>query len=140
MAGKKELQRLAEGMFIEQCMTAKAIAEILGVTEKTVGNWREKGDWDRRRDENIAAPHKIRELLLKELHNVATGVGTTIDADALAKIGKVMDSISDKISPQVVISVLKSFDNWMADQEPQIAVQFLEYHKRFIQHIISLHD
>jgi len=140
MAKKDNQRKIAEGMFIEQGMTCKAISELIGVSENTLSKWRTAHNWDDLRDEELAAPHKIRAILLKELKNLAEGQASTIDADALAKISKVMDTISDKLSPQIVISVIKAFDNWMADQEPQMAVAFLEWHKRFIQHIISLHD
>lgn len=136
----KENQRtIAEGMFIEQGMLCNAIAPLVKVTEATLSKWRKEGNWDTRRAEALASPHKIREILLKELQNVASGEKAQIDADALAKISKVMEALTDRISPQVTISVIKGFDNWMADNDPKMAVQFLEWHKRFIQYIISLH-
>lgn len=139
MAVKENQRKIAEGMFIEQGMTCKAISELIDVSEKTLSKWRTENAWDIRRDEALAAPHKIREILLKELSVVAGGNTSSIDADALAKISKVLDSLTDKISPQTVISVLKAFDNWMAEHEPKTAILFLDWHKRFIQHIISLH-
>jgi transposase-like protein len=139
MAAKDNQRKVAAGMFIEQGLTSKAIAELIQVSEQTLSKWRKEDNWEARRDEALAAPHKIREMLLRELKLVADGEKPTIDADALAKISKVLDSLSDKISPQSVISVLKTFDNWMADNDPHLAVQFLDWHKRFIQHIISQH-
>ncbi len=136
---KDNLRKAAEGMFIEQGMTAKAIAELIDVTEKTVGRWREEGKWDARRDENLAAPHKIREVLLQEMKNISQGKASQVDADSLSKIARVMETISDKINPQIVISVLKGFDNWMAEQEPKMAVTFLEWHKQYLQHVIAQH-
>lgn len=130
-AKKKEI---AERLFIEEGLNAKTIAEDLQVTQKTVGNWRNAGGWDDRRTSNLAAPHKIKELLLKELQKVAKGELSNVDADALAKINKVIGDVSDKVNVQVVISVFKEFDNWMADNDPEIAVLFLKWHKAFIVH------
>ncbi|MGB1294869.1 MAG: hypothetical protein ACPG6V_05265 [Flavobacteriales bacterium] len=130
-AKKKEI---AERLFIEEGLNAKTIAEDLQVTQKTVGNWRNAGGWDDRRTSNLAAPHKIKELLLKELQKVAKGEFSNVDADALAKINKVIGDVSDKVNVQVVISVFKEFDNWMADNDPEIAVLFLKWHKAFIVH------
>lgn len=127
---------LAERMFINDGMTCKQISADLDVSEQTLSRWRKgrKGekDWDSRRAEVISAPHVIKEILLKELQLVAEGQKPNVDADALAKISKVIETISGKVSVQVVISVLKEFDDWMIDQDPELAVKFLEFHKRFI--------
>lgn len=127
---------MAERMFVEDGMTAKAIAEQLDVSEQTLSKWRKGKDgeksWDDKRAEMLASPHKIREILLKELMVVAGGGASLVDADALAKINKVIETLSDKISAQVVFSVFKEFDNWMADQDAKTAILFTEYHKQFL--------
>ncbi|WP_268848138.1 transposase [Flavobacterium aestivum] len=123
---------MAERMFVEDGMTAKAIAEQLDVSEQTLSKWRKDGRWEDKRAEMLASPHKIREILIKELKTVATGGVSLIDADALAKINKVIETLSSSTSTQIVFSVFKEFDNWMADQDPKTAVLFTEYHKQFI--------
>lgn len=132
---------MAERMFVEDGMTAKAISEQLDVSEQTLSKWRKgkEGEkaWDDKRAEMLASPHKIREILIRELMVVAGGAKSLVDADALAKINKVIETLSDKISTQVVFSVFKEFDNWMADQDPKTAILFTEYHKQFILYKIN---
>jgi transposase len=132
---------LAERMFINDGMTAKQISIDLDVSEQTLSRWRKgrKGekDWDTRRNEVISAPHVIKEILLKELKKIAEGEDPGIDADALAKVSKVLETVSGKVSVQVVLSVFKEFDNWMAEQDPKTAVLFTEYHKKFLIHRIN---
>ena len=127
---------MAERMFVEDGMTAKAIAEQLDVSEQTLSKWRKgkEGEkaWDDKRAQMLASPHKIKEILIKELMLVAGGEKSSVDADALAKINKVIETLSDTISVQIVFSVFKEFDNWMADQDPKTAVLFTQYHKQFI--------
>lgn len=139
MAKKEVLQGSAEMMFIERGMTAKAIAELLNVTEKTVGAWRSKGKWDARRDELLASPHKIKELFMKELRSLADGNKATLDSDAISKLIKALAFISDQVNPRLVITVLKMLDEFIADYEPELANKNLEHHKRFILHIINMH-
>lgn len=133
------IRALAERMFVEDGMTAKAIAEAVSKTEQTIGRWR-KGygqnpvSWDDKRKEFLAAPHNLKKILMKELNNVAEGKDSTINVKALADINKVIESLSDKVSVQIVFSVFREFDNWMADQEPLVAVSFLEWHKLFLLH------
>jgi len=74
---------------------------------------------------------------MEELKNIASGLESKIDADALAKVSKVIETLSSRTSVQVIFSVFKEFDNWMADQEPRLAIQFIEWHKRFLQYRIN---
>jgi hypothetical protein len=128
---------MAERMFVEDGMTAKAISDMLDVSQVTLSKWRNDGDWDKKRAEMLAAPHKLREILMKELKTIAEGGISLVDADALAKVNKVIESMSDRISVQIVFSVFKEFDNWMADQDPKTAVLFTEYHKQFLLYKIN---
>ncbi|MEG0189178.1 MAG: phage terminase small subunit-related protein, partial [Algoriella sp.] len=132
----KAKKELAEKLFIEDGLTAKDISSMIGISEQTLSRWRKEGNWENKRNEFLAAPHKIKEVLMKELKSIATGEGSTIDADALAKVSKVIESLSSRTSVQVIFSVLKEFDNWMSDQEPKMAIAFLEWHRRFLQHRI----
>jgi hypothetical protein len=133
---------LAERMFVDDGTNAKHISELIDISEQTISKWRKGKDgeksWDDKRAEMLASPHKIREILIRELMVVAGGEKSMVDADALAKINKVIETLSDKISVQIVFSVFKEFDNWMADQDPKTAVLFTEYHKQFILYKINL--
>ena len=128
---------MAERMYVEDGMTAKAISEQLDVSEQTLSKWKKDGRWDDKRAEMLASPHKIREILIRELKVVAEGGSSIIDADALSKINKVIEGLSGSTSVQIVFSVFKEFDNWMADQDPKTAVLFTEYHKQFILYKIN---
>ena len=128
---------MAERMYVEDGMTAKAISEQLDVSEQTLSKWKKDGRWDDKCAEMLASPHKIREILIRELKVVAEGGSSIIDADALSKINKVIEGLSSSTSVQIVFSVFKEFDNWMADQDPKTAVLFTEYHKQFILYKIN---
>ena len=128
---------MAERMYVEDGMTAKAISEQLDVSEQTLSKWKKDGRWDDKRAEMLASPHKIREILIRELKVVAEGGSSIIDADALSKINKVIEGLSSSTSVQIVFSVFKEFDNWMAEQDPKTAVLFTEYHKQFILYKIN---
>ncbi len=133
---------LAERMFINDGMTCKAISLDIDVSEQTLTRWRKgrvnEKDWDYRRAQNLSAPHILKEILTRELQIIAEGGKSTVDADALAKVSKVIETMSGKVSVQVVLSVFKEFDNWMALQEPEFAVMFLVWHKNFILYKASI--
>lgn len=133
------IRALAERMFVVEGMTAKAIASAVDKSEHTIGRWR-KGigtnpvSWDDLRKEYLTAPHNLKKVLMDELKKVAEGKDPEINVKALKDINSVIDSLSDKVTTQIVFSVFKEFDNWMAEQEPEVAVTFLEWHKLFLLH------
>jgi hypothetical protein len=140
---KKELytlRLLAERLFLEDGLTAKEISDQIEVSEVTLSKWRNEDKWDKNRDEIATAPHKLREILMRELKIVAEGGKSLVDADALSKISKVLEGVSGRISTQIVFSVFKEFDNWMAEQDPKTAILFTEYHKQFILYKINQED
>jgi uncharacterized protein YjcR len=139
MAKKDILRKQAEMMFIELGYTAKDIAETLDIQEKTVGNWRKADQWDTRRDQLLASPHKIKELLLKEFQSIAAGEEPKLNADAISKISKALDSIDTKVNPRVVMTMIKMLDDFTAEQDPALAAKALPIHRRFILHVINIY-
>jgi len=130
---RHKLYNDAENMFVEQGFTCKAISEVLTISEITLSKWRSDYDWDRRREELLTSPHKIREILQREMALIAGGKKSAIDADALLKMQKVFASFEKaSTSLPVIISVIKGFDNWMADNDPETAVKFTDWHKKYL--------
>jgi uncharacterized protein YjcR len=61
MAKKAELFATAEAMFVQQFATVAAIAEQLGIAEKTVRNWKAEGNWDAKRQELLKRSGSIAD-------------------------------------------------------------------------------
>jgi hypothetical protein len=65
-------KELARALFIHDNLTRKAIAERLGYTEKTIGAWATKGDWEKSKKTISYSKHyELQRLLdqLEELNN-----------------------------------------------------------------------
>lgn len=90
--------------------------------------------WDEKRKVAIAAPGKIRELLLDEMQHVSSGEKARIDTDGLSKIAKALQYFDGKVPLTVVITVLKELDNYIAEIAPQDVVRQTELHRLFIAH------
>ena len=71
---------------------------------------------------------------MNELTHLSKGGDATIDVKAIADVTKVISTFSDKANVQIVFTVFKEFDNWMTEQDPEVAIQFLEWHKLFLLH------
>ncbi|WP_187477840.1 hypothetical protein [Amniculibacterium sp. G2-70] len=132
------LRAMAERMFVEEGMTAKSIALAIDVTEQTVGRWRKgiQGDisWDDKKTEFLSAPHNIKKVLMNELNHLSKGGDATIDVKAIKEVSNVISTLSDKVSTQITFSVFREFDNWMATQDPEKAIEFLDWHRTFLLH------
>lgn len=135
------LRAIAEKMYVEDGMTAKAIADAVDVTEQTIGRWKKgiQGDisWDQKRAQYLSAPSSIKKGLLKEMQNLSEGKDPSLDVKAITAVTKAIELFSDKVSPEIVLSVFKEFDSWIATQDPEIAIVFLEWHKLFLLHKIQ---
>jgi hypothetical protein len=123
---------LGEQMFVENFKTSKYIAEFYEVSEQTVSRWRKKYKWDDQRAEILASPHKLKKILFAELENIASGGTKKFDADGLYKVFKIIEGLSDRTSVRVCVSVLKELDDFMIDQDHELGIKFIEYHKKFI--------
>ena len=138
MASKNDkLREWAGHLFINEGYTKKAIAEYLGVSEPTIIKWGKEDKWDEEKQRILASPRKLKATLLEALEKISKGEASNIDADALSKISKVLDSLEDKLSIQVFHSAFKEFDSWMTEEDPQLAVKFIAFHKKFLIHKIN---
>ncbi len=136
---KHKLYPDAECMFVDNGYTSLAISEALGISEATLCKWRKDYEWDRKREETLASPYRIREILMKELASIAGGNKSTINADDLIKIQKVFASFEKSSSSiPIILSVFKEFDNWMSDVDPETAVLFTTYQKKYLHHVAQL--
>ena len=57
MAKDRE-RRTAQILYVDQNLTAKDVAERVGVSEKTIGDWVEKHNWKALRDAKNSSPAK----------------------------------------------------------------------------------
>lgn len=133
-------RKLASELFVFNMMDAKQISDLISVSEKTLGKWRKDDKWEEQREEVLTNPNEIRRILLKEALSVSKGNAPTIQTDALSKILKGIEIMSDKISPQVVLAVIQLLDNWMAERYPQLAVDALSAHREFLRDIMIVHE
>ncbi len=134
-----QLRSLAEKMYVEEMMTAKAISDSLDVSPQTIGRWKQgignnDEDWDNKRERFRREPYNIRKLINNEVARLARGEEATLDMKALNEAIKAQNAIAGKVSTEVVYSVFREFDNWMSSQDPDMALSFTEWHKQFLIH------
>lgn len=134
---EKKRQQAEEWYIENEGSTQKECAEIFKVTEKTIGNWVKKYNWEEKRLDYHSSPVKIKQLLQREAMYVAQGNKPRINADSLIKIMSGLDRCDSKADPIVVSRVLKDLDNFISVDDPAFATQATKYHKLFLQHRID---
>jgi hypothetical protein len=138
---KDATRQKAEAYFIENFETSqKEIAQLYKVTEKTIGLWAKKHDWDEKRYNFHASPTKIKQLLQQELLNVTSGGTPKLPADGISKLMSALDKCDKNSDPIVVHKILKDLDLYISQIDADFATKCTGFHKQFLQHRISLEN
>ena len=158
MAKNKERQTAYE-MFVVLFKTQNEIAEFLGVSPKTIGNWVKNGNWKAERDARLNS-HKtqsqnIRELIsdlteeaqdLTEQIRLAEARGERKEATDLKKqrllisqevasYNKSLEKIDkeNRISLSVYIDVQEDIFNALKEYDAQLYFKTIDFQKQHIQ-------
>lgn len=120
MAKEKE-KRIAFDYYTNQGFTAKAISDIVNVSEKTIGDWVEKGNWKSVRDANLNGSKnratKIKELISElteqqlEINLEVKQAKTEGDKELVIKLRQQSASISQEVAIQTKALERMDIDN-----------------------------
>lgn len=139
-------QKLAQDLYIKGKRTAKDIAQLVGVSEKTVGDWVEKFKWKERRNALLGSAQNgllnINNLIdayaekLVEMENdpEAKQDQKTKLVDAIAKLNKTKDGFEKehRIPYNTYINVMDLImSDMIAKIEPKhhlVLLEFFENH------------
>ncbi|PLW89991.1 hypothetical protein [Mucilaginibacter sp.] len=133
---RERKRELALEMYLNTDKTQKEICNIVGWTEATFTDNKEKGQWDSLKGAtSITAANIIKKLYLKlELLVDAD----KIDADALIKVTKSIEFLSNKkVTISQHINCAKEFTVWLFAKKPEFAKELNNYQKAFINELVS---
>jgi predicted transcriptional regulator len=137
-AKKDKIRQQAEEYYLDNIeATQQQVAELFGVTQKTVSSWATSGDWNEKRINLHASPIKIKQLLQQELLNVASGQAAKLNADSISKLMSALDKCDKKADPIVVARVMKDFASFVSESDAHFAVKLTDWMKKFLQHRIN---
>lgn len=161
MADKKNSEKTAYLLYVEQGYNHKEIAQKLGVNERTVGRWVEKNNWKSARDAYVNAPTKqignIKEVIsdlteqtlelqkerraciansdkarVKEINMELVGL-----ADQISKWNKsltVMDK-DNRITLNVYMDVMEDVFKCMHASNPDLHFKTLDFQESHVRYI-----
>lgn len=139
-------KRVAEELFMNfRDITQKEIAERVGVGEKTVGRWVEKGKWRERRErvqtgyreiETVAV--RISERFLRQLERKVERMDagedveiTPGDIDMMVKAGNALEKLAGRETLRGHIVHLVRFMEWLKERDLPLAQKLTDYVEEF---------
>jgi hypothetical protein len=141
MAKTEKLNRdtkreLALEMYLNTDKSQKEICKMVGWTEATFINHKEKGQWAMLKGAgNITTATILKKLYLK-LESLVDA--DKIDVDALVKITRGIDFMSNKkVTISHHINCAKEFTTWLLSRDAALAKQINNYQREFINGLVS---
>lgn len=123
-------------LYLNTDKTQKEICEIVGWTQATFTDNKEKGDWEALKGATtITAANIIKKLYLKldELTD-----DKEINADALIKVAKAIEFMSNKkVTGSQLINCFKLFITWLFPKKPELAKEVNKAQMEFLNEFIS---
>lgn len=139
---KKSEKLLARELYMNTSLTQKEIAQRLKVTVKSIGDWKDEGNWDALR----AAKKVTKAALISNYYTILNtmqeqisgrvfpdNVPTSKEADIMAKIGCQIENIDKQSSLQDYILAFEEFLEFMLERNPELARQMAPYQYEFLQ-------
>lgn len=132
-----DIKTIAKELFLSAGLTAKDIAERLSVAESTVGSWREKGKWDKLKQDASSIP-SIRMQIVINLYRKLLDLSSEITvehADQLAKLTSTLRTIEQRTPISSYQQVGQQFLLFVLENKKE---DFEGVQKLFTEFIISI--
>ncbi|KFF13109.1 hypothetical protein IW15_10120 [Chryseobacterium soli] len=126
-----EKYAIAQDLFLETDKTQKEIAEIIHVTEKTLGKWKIEGDWEMLKSASTVTARKIIENLYKKAH--ALSEDPKSKPNDIIQIANSIEKLSNKkVTVSQIINVFKDFTTYAFTQDAELAKEVNLLQKKYV--------
>ena len=142
MAFRKDKERtLAQELYLTGQHSQKEIADMVGVTEKTVGVWAEGGHWEKMRAARHSTPAQVVGNLI-EIHkarteqileDVRTGSKDKF-GDEMLKMAQAIEKLQGATSLSTYIGVLQEFMGFVGTKDHKFRGQLADLQSQFLNH------
>lgn len=133
--------KAAERMYVDEGVLQKDIARFFSVTEKTISEWAQKGDWEKKREkkrrekEDTAAI--IKGLMRQHVDYLAMrapGQVTPADLDMLAKYAATLARIENTLDPRAAtLFVMKKLNDFLGKKDKDLQQKLAEVAQEFFE-------
>lgn len=135
---REQIRETAKGLFVKSDMSQKEIAVLLGVSEKSVSEWRKKYDWDTSKQIQSITRKSLLEEAYKQLDAINKkiadkgGIPDKALSDAKAQCLREIEQFSDTPT-HIYIDVFEDFCAWLSRYAPKQLRGVSELSLRFIE-------
>lgn len=136
---QKQKADVAKTLFLTTEKTQKEICEIVGWTEKTFSEQKQKGKWNELRETKTMTKQQIISLLhyqTLKMVEVAKDEGRLLKAsevDAIAKLTASIDKLEKRATLETYIEVFEEYNKWLLNVNGAFAQTNNGYQDLFIQ-------
>lgn len=134
----KEKEILAQTLYMSGKFTQKAVAEMIGVTEKTIGKWVDKGNWEQMRQiQQVTKAELLKEAyaqlarINKRINDDMGGIPDKVMSDAKAQALREIEAFDER-SLQTYADCFEDFSSWLMRTEPKQGPTFSQLMMRFL--------
>lgn len=133
----EEKKSLAFDLFMNTAKTQNEICDLIGISPKTFTRWKQDGLWEELKSAVSITAGNITLNIYKKMHEMTSGEGQ-INADALAKLARVIEVISDKkYTMSQIFNVFKAFTTWLFPKDTETAKKVNKYMQEFVNDQIN---
>lgn len=140
MANTKDKERnLAQALYLSGQYTQQQIAEMVGVTPKTIGIWVEGGHWTKLRaagqstvSQVVSNLIEIQKARTEQILEEVRGGSKDKFGDEMLKMAKAIEQLQGDISLSTIIQVLQEFMAFVGDKDHKFRAQLAGFQNEFL--------
>jgi hypothetical protein len=142
----KQKQDYAKLLYLKTTMTQKEIAEKIGVTEKTLGSWVRKGDWEVLRASYTVTKEQELRRIYQQINNLNNTINdrdegkryaTNPEADILSKLASTARSLETETGLSAIVDTAIMFLDWLRPVDFELSNKVSDYFDGFIKERLS---
>ena len=142
----KQKQDYAKLLYLKTTMTQKEIAEKISVTEKTLGLWVRKNDWEvLRASYTVTKEQELRRIYqqINYLNNTINDreegkrFATSTEADILSKLASTARSLETETGLSAIVDTGILFLDWLRPVDFELSIKVSDYYDAFIKDRLS---
>lgn len=140
---RKEKKEFAMQLFLSTDLTQKMIAQIVGVTEKTVGNWISKDDgaWKKLKVARTVTKQNVIANAYRQLMELDKTIAerdernypTSAEADIQAKIATKIDKLERQYNLSTYYTVFEEFTKYLMSVDTEAAKSLIDFMLEFLK-------
>lgn len=142
MAKKTESRLKAKSLYLTGQYDQKEIAEITGVSEKTISTWKQEEDWDSLKESLLTTRENELRRLYKMLRNLNDSVDekaalnipiNSKDADAVLKLTAAIKNLELETSIADKVEVGTAFINMVRKEDIDLSKKIASWFDAFLK-------